>query len=242
MEARAGGFRGRAADHVAADGSGVADVEADHGRVDHRRAGRGIPEGLTMDWSDLAKQVITLGAPLLGTALGGPLGGVAGEILARTIGVAVATPANVQAALPAADPNKLAEAEARWAAMIQAEAETQRAAISETQATIRAELASEDALQRWWRPVYALELTLECAALWCVLMHEFWTGDVQTINTLINATALLVAYWGFRFGVLGVYISGRSREKVSAITGQETPGLIEKLVKAVTAKDGVKKK
>jgi hypothetical protein len=195
-----------------------------------------------MDWSDLAKQVITLGAPLLGTALGGPLGGVAGEILARTIGVAVATPANVQAALPAADPNKLAEAEARWAAMIQAEAETQRAAISETQATIRAELASEDALQRWWRPVYALELTLECAALWCVLMHEFWTGDVQTINTLINATALLVAYWGFRFGVLGVYISGRSREKVSAITGQETPGLIEKLVKAVTAKDGVKKK
>jgi hypothetical protein len=195
-----------------------------------------------MDWSDLAKQVVTLGAPLLGTALGGPLGGVAGEILARTIGVAVATPANVQAALPAADPNKLAEAEARWAAMIQAEAETQRAAISETQATIRAELASEDALQRWWRPVYALELTLECAALWCVLMHEFWTGDVQTINTLINATALLVAYWGFRFGVLGVYISGRSREKVSAITGQEAPGLIEKLVKAVTAKDGVKKK
>ncbi|MCX7320171.1 MAG: hypothetical protein NT113_12020 [Hyphomicrobiales bacterium] len=135
-----------------------------------------------MDWSDLAKQVITLGAPLLGTALGGPLGGVAGEILARTIGVAVATPANVQAALPAADPNKLAEAEARWAAMIQAEAETQRAAISETQATIRAELASEDALQRWWRPVYALELTLECAALWCVLMHQFWTGDVQTIK------------------------------------------------------------
>jgi hypothetical protein len=195
-----------------------------------------------MDWSDLAKQVITLGAPLLGTALGGPLGGVAGEILARTIGVAVATPANVQAALPVADPNKLAEAEARWAAMIQAEAETQRAAISETQATIRAELASEDALQRWWRPVYALELTLECAALWCVLMHEFWTGDVQTINTLINATALLVAYWGFRFGVLGVYISGRSREKVSAITGQETPGLIEKLIKAITAKDGVKKK
>ena len=195
-----------------------------------------------MEWSDLARQVITLGAPLLGTALGGPLGGVAGEILARTIGVAVSTPATVQAALPAADPTKLAEAEAHWAAMIQAEAETQRAAISETQATIRAELVSEDALQRWWRPAYALELTLECAALWGVLMHEFWTGDVQTINTLINATALLIAYWGFRFGVLGVYISGRSREKVSAITGQEAPGLIEKLVKAVTANNGVKKK
>jgi hypothetical protein len=30
-----------------------------------------------MDWSDLAKQVISLRAPMLGSALGGPLGGVA---------------------------------------------------------------------------------------------------------------------------------------------------------------------
>lgn len=86
------------------------------------------------------------------------------------------------------------------------------------------------------------ELTVECAALWCVLMHEFWTGDIQTINALVNATALLVTYWGFRFGVLGVYISGRTREKVSAVTGQDTPGMVEKLVKALTVKDGVKKK
>jgi hypothetical protein len=191
---------------------------------------------MTMDWGDLAKQVISLGAPMLGTALGGPLGGVAGAILAKAVGSVTLTPAGVQAALPGADPNKLAEAEAEWAQMIRAEAETQRAAISETQATIRAEIASDDPLQRWWRPAYALELTVECAALWCVLMHEFWTGDIQTINALINATALLVTYWGFRFGVLGVYISGRTREKVCAVTGQDTPGVIEKLVKAVVKK------
>jgi hypothetical protein len=82
----------------------------------------------------------------------------------------------------------------------------------------------------------ALELTIECAALWFVLMHEFWTGDIQTINALVNATALLVTYWGFRFGVLGVYISGRTREKVSAAIGQDAPGLVEKLVKAVVKK------
>lgn len=195
-----------------------------------------------MEWGDLAKQVISLGAPMLGTALGGPLGGVAGSILAKAVGSATPTPAAVQVALPSADPNKLAEAEAEWAQMIRAEAETQRAAISETQATIRAEIASDDPLQRWWRPAYALELTVECAALWCVLMHEFWTGDIQTINALVNATALLVTYWGFRFGVLGVYISGRTREKVCAVTGQDAPGAIERLVKAVLVKDGVKKK
>ena len=189
-----------------------------------------------MDWSDLAKQVISLGAPMLGSALGGPLGGVAGEILAKAVGSVTITPTAVQAALPAADPSKLAEAEAQWAEMIRAEAETQRVAIAETLATIRAEIASDDPVQKWWRPAYAFELTLECAALWAVLMHEFWTGDIQTINALVNATALLVTYWGFRFGVLGVYISGRTREKLSAATGQDAPSVLEKLVKAVVKK------
>jgi len=189
-----------------------------------------------MEWSDLAKQVIQFGAPMLGSALGGPLGGAAGQVLASALQVEAPTPAAVQASLPAADPGRLAEAEARWAEMIRAEAETQRSAIAETHATIRAEIASNDPVQRWWRPAYAWELTLECAALWAVLVHEFWTGDVATINALVGATALLVSYWGFRFGVLGVYVSGRTREKVSAATGQDAPGAIEKLVKAVMKK------
>ncbi|MDB5630595.1 MAG: hypothetical protein JWQ51_2935 [Tardiphaga sp.] len=189
-----------------------------------------------MDWSDLAKQVISLGAPMLGTALGGPLGGAAGHSLATALGAAAPTPAAVQASLPTADPAMLAQAETQWAEAIRAEAETQRVAISETQATIRAEIATDDPLQRWWRPLYAFELTFECAALWIILMHEFWTGDIQTINALIGATALLVTYWGFRFGVLGVYVSGRTREKVSAITGQDAPGLVAKFVKSVAKK------
>jgi hypothetical protein len=191
-----------------------------------------------MDWNDLAKQVIGLGAPLLGTALGGPLGGAAGQILATVLGTSASTPGAVQAALPGAAPAKLAEAEARWIETIRTEAETQRTAISETQATIRAEIVSDDVVQRWWRPLYAFELTFECAALWIVLVHEFWTGDVQTINAMIGATALFVTYWGFRFGVLGVYISGRTREKVCAATGQDAPGVLEKLVKGLRKKTG----
>ncbi|MFL9503556.1 3TM-type holin [Rhodopseudomonas palustris] len=189
-----------------------------------------------MDWADLAKQVIALGAPMLGTALGGPLGGAAGKILSDALGAPVPTPEVVQASLPAAAPERIAEAEARWCEAVRAEAEAQRTAIAETQATIRAELAASDPVQRWWRPVYAFELTAECAALWAVLVHEFWTGDVATINALIGATALLVAYWGFRFGVLGVYVSGRTREKVCAATGQDSPGMIDRLVKAVVKK------
>ncbi len=186
-----------------------------------------------MDWSELARQVIALGAPMLGAALGGPLGGAAGRILAEVVGAASVTPEAVGKALPTCSPDKIAQAESNWAEAIRAEAEAQRGAIAETQATIRAELISEDPLQRWWRPLYAFELTLECAALWAILVHEFWAGNMTTINALIGATGLLVSYWGFRFGVLGVYVSGRTREKVSFATGQDVPSALGRLASSI---------
>lgn len=189
-----------------------------------------------MDWSDIAKQVISLGAPVLGAALGGPLGGAAGKILAEVIGAASATPHEVGATLPSVPAERIAEAENRWADAIRAEAEAQRTAVAETQQTIRAEIASDDVVQKWWRPFYALELILECAALWAVLVHEFWTRDLQTINALIGASGLFIAYWGFRFGVLGVYVSGRTREKVSALTGTDAPGPLGQIAKSLMKK------
>lgn len=189
-----------------------------------------------MDWTDLTRQVIALGAPMLGTALGGPLGAAAGQILASAVGSATLTPDAVRAVLPDADPAKLAEAEGRWVEMVRAEAETTRTAIAETQATIRAEIAGSDPILKYWRPLYAFELTFECAALWAVLLHEFWTADLATLNALIGATTLLVAYWGFRFGVLGVYVSGRTREKICAATGQDVPGVIEKIARVIVKK------
>jgi len=192
-----------------------------------------------MDWGDIAKQVIGLGAPILGTALGGPLGGAAGRILADAVGASDATPDAVGKALATTGAERIVQAETMWAETIRAEAEAARGSVAETQATIRAELTSEDALQRWWRPFYALELTLECGALWIVLVHEFWTGDMTAINALIGATGLLVSYWGFRFGVLGVYMSGRTREKVCVATGQDSPGVLDKLVRAVATKKRV---
>lgn len=80
------------------------------------------------------------------------------------------------------------------------------------------------------------ELTFECAALWAVLVHGFWIKDLTAINTMIGATGLLVSYWGFRFGVLGVYVSGRTREKMSLATGQDTPGVLERVINKVVKK------
>jgi len=190
-----------------------------------------------MDWTTVAAKVVSLGAPMLGTALGGPLGGMAGKVLADAFGAAAATPEAVHAAIgdKAADLKLAAEAaqkaEREWMSAL---AEIGKAQVSEVGETMRAEAASEDVLQRWWRPLYALELSLiECPAFAATLLHALWTGNDAGINGLANLSGLLITYFGARFGVLGVYVSGRTREKQTALTGEDAPSIVGTVIKAV---------
>jgi hypothetical protein len=194
-----------------------------------------------MNWNDLSKTVISLGAPILGTALGGPLGGAAGKLLADAVG-ASATPDAVNTAIAerGADSTFAAEAaqkaEGEWA---KAMAEIGKAQLAETGATMRAEASSGDVLQRWWRPLYALELSLvECPAFALTLLHALWSGHAAGINGFATLSGLLMTYFGARFGVLGVYVTGRTREKQAAATGAAAPGLIGAVVKAVRGRKG----
>ena len=193
-----------------------------------------------MDWTTVAAKVVSLGAPMLGTALGGPLGGMAGKVLADAFGAAAATPEAVHAAIndKTADLKLAAEAaqkaETQWMSAL---AEIGKAQVSEVGETMRAEAASEDVLQRWWRPLYALELSLiECPAFTVTLLHALWTGHDVGINGLANLSGLLMTYFGARFGVLGVYVSGRTREKQTALTGEDAPSIVGTVIKAVARK------
>jgi hypothetical protein len=187
-----------------------------------------------MDWSELVRTVIGLGAPVLGRALGGPLGAAAGQILAAAFGASEPTPEAVQEAIGNADPeiaaSAAAKAEADWAAAM---AEVGKAQVEHVGLTQRAEIAAGDMLQRWWRPIYALELSLiECPAFALTVLHALWTGHQAGINGFANLSTLLMAYFAARFGVLGVYVTGRSREKQCLATGQPVPGLVTQVVKA----------
>jgi hypothetical protein len=170
-----------------------------------------------LDWADLAEKIVGLGAPVIGGALGGPLGAAAGKILADGLGAAEATPAAVNnvlaapAADPGAPPTAARQAESEWLAVLAALGKAQ---VAEVGATQRAEIASGDPLQRWWRPLYALELSLvECPAFALTMLHALWVGHETGINGFVNLSALLMTYFGARFGVLGVYVTGRTREK-----------------------------
>jgi hypothetical protein len=194
-----------------------------------------------MDWSDLAKTVIGLGAPVIGQALAGPLGAAAGHLLAQALGVSEATPPAVNAAIAAAPPGAAEAAallaEQKWALAFGAQAEAAKAQVIAVGETQRAEIGSDDALQRWWRPLYALELSmLECPAFAAAVLHVLWTGFVPGINGFATLSGLLTTYFAARFAVLGVYVSGRSREKQAAATGQPVPGVVTEVVKAVRRK------
>lgn len=203
-----------------------------------------------MNWQDLGGSLIKAGAPIIGSALGGPLGSMVGNaiggVLANALGteatpdavntaITTAAPTDLQAKLSAAE----AEAQAKWPALAEiakAEADAAARSLAETQVTMRAEAASDDLVQRWWRPAYALELTIECAIMWTIVMHDLLAGGQKLANFIPAISGLLSVYWGARFAVLGVYVQGRSREKEATITGQLAPSIIDQIVKAVRRK------
>ena len=83
----------------------------------------------------------------------------------------------------------------------------------------------------------AVELSLlECPAFIATLLRALWLGHEPGISGFASLSSLLMAYFAARFGVLGVYVSGRSREKQACATGEVTPSVIGELVKALVKK------
>ena len=66
-------------------------------------------------------------------------------------------------------------------------------------------------------------------------LFRLWDGTADRINGFATLSGLLMTYMAARFGVLGVYVTGRSREKCAA-KGQLPGGVLGDIVKAVTKK------
>ena len=171
----------------------------------------------------LAGVAIRAGAKLVGTLLrakGGAAGGVAAEMvdkIAGELGVEADPGAIVEAHRAAPDKVEAAIRDVEAANMkpiadaLAAEADIM-ATIGET---MRAEAASTSLLQRIWRPLHALELTLECPFWAWKLFTLFTPQPAGTIIPVVSASALIVLYFTLRFAVVGVYTGGRSFEKAA---------------------------
>lgn len=207
-----------------------------------------------MDWTNVVKQLVGLGLPILGTALGGPLGATVATIIAKALGVE-ATPAAVETALQqdtAVAIQKLKSAEAEYVATVQAEAAVAQVQVPAVNAAIQAELTRTSTVDGWlgkflvfmqvsWRPVFAYETIFECMGLAVIAMHETWTGDFQTLKAMMEFQGFLQWYFGIKFGLLGVYSWGRTKEKVEGNAPEATAnsgGLIDNLINKIRGARG----
>lgn len=114
-----------------------------------------------MNWQDLSGALAKAGAPIIGRALGGPLGGMIGDALGGVIADALGvepTPDTVDSAIkntPTDAPGAKfsaaeAEAQAKWPALAEiakADAEAQAKALAKMHETMRIEAASGDVVQ-----------------------------------------------------------------------------------------------
>lgn len=205
-----------------------------------------------MDWSSIASKIIGMGLPILGTALLGPLGGTAAQLIAKALGLSDCTPIAIDTALSgdsAVAVQKLQSAQAEYVAMVQAEATVAGVQLHEVADTIQAELRSVTQLggrmgkfltflQVSWRPVFAYETIGECSGLAVIAAHEIWTGDFATLNAMMQFSGFLQFYFGLKFAMLGVYSWGRTREKIEGAADSDgatpnTGGVVNAVINAI---------
>lgn len=200
-----------------------------------------------MDFGGLIQQIVGFGLPILGNALGGPLGGAAASIIAKALGAQSASASDISAALQTTDKDvaiqKLKSAEAEFVASVQSEANIQVAQLQQVGETIRAEIQAATGMsgalgrliqfmQYSWRPLFAYQTLLECTVMGGIAAHELWTGDSGTVNQILAFQGFLTWYMGMKFALLGVYAGGRSYEKANG-AGDPTAAIMPSWVKAL---------
>src|SRR3990167_2438157 len=168
------------------------------------------------DIGKIGKQIIGLGAPLLGRAIGGPLGGAAVDIIASALGTSDKSSEGIKIALERLDPDaakaKLAEGDQEWAKTIAAEAATARVVAHEIGQTSRAEVGSDDKFVRRARPsvlwvssflsaLFGLILAFSVAAI----VYRF---DAAGIATAMTAVVGIISSIAMLLGVVAFPVTG----------------------------------
>lgn len=198
-----------------------------------------------MNLIDIGKKIAEIGAPLLGTLLGGPAGGILGGLVSHALGGDGSPDPAKLSALIDQNPEhakivlqKLQNDNSEYLAELQA-LQTQA---TQTGQTMRVEYGSTDAYVRRWRPTWgyvsAGAWALEAMAIFAAVIIAAVIGlqgkvDVATkilsgVTTLVYA---LAALWSIALAVLGVNIVQRSKDKRSQTGQPSEPSLMAALKK-----------
>jgi len=163
---------------------------------------------------DKLKDIVGKAAPMLGMALGGPLGKTAGSMVASVLG----TENDEDQMLAALQNNPEAMAKLK-----QIEAENERELrkmnleaaskdLAQQHQTIRAELASDNWYKSGWRPTIGWVLALSLAAIMGGLAYSIFVQPGKAAEIMSAASGVLM----FMAGLLGYNAKKRSDDKAMA--------------------------
>ena len=185
-----------------------------------------------MDWKKIGKKIISLGAPLLGTALGGPGGTAIGAVVASVFGASPDDPQAVYEAIKD-DPKaavKAMEIQTKHKETLEiiqlehAKIETaeRMSALSEVNATMRAESKSEHWPQYSWRPWNGFLFAPAVIAIYFFL--PLFDKAVPGVPEWV---------WMGWLAVLGVATWDRGKAKRAKAGEQKAPGMIASTITAI---------
>lgn len=201
-----------------------------------------------MDWKSLGGELIKAGAPVIGTAIlgpmGGTIGGILGDIVARSLGVEN-TPDAIDNAIKTMPPDQLAaklsaaesEAVARYSFLTEqakAQADVAKVQVEAVNETIRAEASANNGWWGNWRILLAWTLVME-TIMWPPVMVYCIVFAPASLTAFVAASGVIMAWWGARFGVLGVHVWTGSNERQAIVTG-EAPSVVKTIAKAIKGK------
>ncbi|GJE78103.1 3TM-type holin [Methylorubrum suomiense] len=188
-----------------------------------------------VDWAPVAGQLMKIGAPLVGTLIGGPAGAIAGSLigsLASAIG-ADPTPEAISDKL-ANDPDAQQavrdfEADNR-VQLEQAVEQTKRLQIEQANLSLRAEITAGDRFQRWARPfnMYCVGTVTLCYGLCCVAaaVNTIVTRDPTALTHLVNLGGALTTVLIPSGAVAGVTAWQQSKEKLAGVIQKPPPAAL----------------
>lgn len=187
-----------------------------------------------MNWDDLGKSLLGL-APTLAGALFGPLGGVAGKVLADTLGTE-ATPTAVNEAIKN-NPEALAkikEAEIEWAKTTATIAQANAQQSGSINATMQAEINT--GVSWWhWRHLIGYVVMLYGLVILAGMATAMWLAK-PTIGDLVALIGAITVIFTSLCALLGYVAQDTTKRGVVAATGQAPDTILSGLIKALTGK------
>jgi len=175
----------------------------------------------------------SVGIPLLGRLVSGGLRAIDSPV-AKTAADALD---EVGGALDRGEiaPEQLAQANRHVETMARIEADRDARLLTQVNRTMRAEVGSEDAYVRRWRPTFGYAVALAWTAQAGGLTYAM-VATPEYAGELMAGMTHLSVIWGVALSVLGINVAKRSQDKALAAGKLPAPGLLQRLVAPLAGK------